>query len=260
MSRLPTIRPIFKLKEPALVLCIFQHRTRLVYSRECSKDASVVKSITRYLRLVATRSGKIVPNLSSGARIVRNGECIQMATTPSTDLSHVLIMTLDADQAWRELLESLDGVESEQAWALPRLQGRGDLATRGSILEIVQHLATSKMMYASTAFCQNRISWDDCFERVQLAGHDWASTVAYLHEAHAFWMESWAGISDDDLTVARMTNWGAHWPTWRIITTISHHDSYHSGQITLLKAILEPTDMPCSTHADYSLATLEVTF
>jgi len=183
-----------------------------------------------------------------------------MATLPPSQPTQTLIMKLDADMAWRDLQDSLDGVFQNQAWAVPHLRGTADLATRGSILEIVQHLATCKFMYASTAFRYNQYGWDDCFARVRELGVDWEANLGYLREAQSYWMESWGGIQDIDLTEPRMTNWGAQWPTWRIISTISHHDSYHAGQIALLRAILAPSDKPCATTADYSLASLELQF
>ncbi|MDR3711027.1 MAG: hypothetical protein P4L33_22215 [Capsulimonadaceae bacterium] len=166
-------------------------------------------------------------------------------------------MTLDAEQAWGDLLDALEGIDEKQAWAIPSMRGTGDLATRGSILEIVQHLATSKIMYASAAFRQNEFGWDDVFARVRELGANWQDNINHLHDAHRYWMTSWANLTEQDLTSPRMTNWGAYWPAWRIISTISHHDSYHSGQISLLRAILPPAELPCPTQADYSLVSLD---
>ncbi|HEY3331074.1 MAG TPA: hypothetical protein VGK19_13690 [Capsulimonadaceae bacterium] len=183
-----------------------------------------------------------------------------MATMPNTLPTQSHLMRLDADLAWRELLDALDGLDERQAWALPRMHGTGDLATRGSIIEIVQHLAVCKFMYASSAFHASQYGWDDCFARIREMGSDWKANLEYLHEAQGYWMSSWSHMDDDDMVAPRMTNWGAQWPTWRIVSTISHHDSYHAGQVTLLRAVLAPTDTPCPTHADYSLATLDVKF
>lgn len=180
-----------------------------------------------------------------------------VSTLPVPEPTQVRFMILNAEQAWRDLLDAIDGVTERQAWALPPMNGSGDLATRGSILEIVQHLAASKFMYASTAFRQHEIGWDTCFGRIRELESDWPANVAYLQESHRYWMRCWEDLEDRDLTQPRMTNWGAYWPAWRIVSTISNHDAYHAGQIVLLRAILPPADKPCLTHADYSLAALD---
>ena len=192
--------------------------------------------------------------------LVQYGSIDAMTSQTAHEATQLRFMRLDAEQAYNDLLEALERVTQNQAWALPRLHGNGELSTRGSILEIVQHVATCKIMYASAAFRKGSYSWDMCFARIREIGSDWKETLAFLSESQDYWMNSWEEIDGTDLGAPRMTNWGAQWPTWRIISTISHHDSYHAGQIALLRALLAPTDVPASTAADYSLASLKLQF
>ena len=201
--------------------------------------------------------GKI---LTDENELVQYGSIDAMTSQIAPEALQLRFMRLDAEQAFNDLLEALEGVTENQAWALPRLHGNGTLSTRGSILEIVQHIATCKIMYASAAFRRNSYSWDMCFARIREIGSDWKLTLAFLSESQDYWMDSWENLDGADLAAPHMTNWGAQWPGWRIVSTISHHDSYHAGQISLLRALLAATDVPAATVADYSLASLKLQF
>ena len=156
----------------------------------------------------------------------------------------VELLRLEEDQAHQQVMDALDGVTEKEAWAMPKLEGRAVLHSDGSILSIVQHLATCEVMYASAAFRQGEVRWHACARKLEELGADWDQNLAYLAESHSYWVESWRMLPDGDLLQPRQTNWGEDWPTWRIISTISQHASYHAGQISLLRAILPPTDQP----------------
>jgi hypothetical protein len=41
--------------------------------------------------------------------------------------------------------------------------------------------------------------------------------------------------ADDALDAPVLTNWGEHWPAWRIFTTMTDHDAHHGGEIGCLR-------------------------
>jgi hypothetical protein len=154
------------------------------------------------------------------------------------------VLRLEDDLAHRQLWEALDGVTPEEAWAVPPKEGRDYLHTDGSILAITQHVAVCLVMYGSAAFRDGEIRWSDCAARMDEVGTDWEKTLAHLREAHAYWRGTWGELRDEELTRPVKTNWGAEWPAWRVLATMSQHATYHAGQIALLKAVLSPAVEP----------------
>jgi hypothetical protein len=152
----------------------------------------------------------------------------------------VAILRSESEEAFASLVEALDGVTEGETWALAARHGAGVLHSDGSILGIVQHVAVCKVMYASAAFRGTEVRWRECVTRLRESGSSWDANLTYLREAQEYWLESWSGLADEDLATPRMTNWGERWACRRIITTVAHHDSYHAGQISLLRAIVEP--------------------
>jgi uncharacterized damage-inducible protein DinB len=165
-------------------------------------------------------------------------------------MNHIQLLRLQAEQAYTELTDTLRDVSQPHAWAVTPLEGCGYLHTSGSILEIVQHLATCKVMYGSAAFRDLAVRWPDCAARLDAIGADWQKNLAYLQESQDAWLGCWSSLEADELLRLRSTNWGEQWPTWRIISTITHHDAYHAGQIALLHASLPAASVPPPSHAD----------
>jgi uncharacterized damage-inducible protein DinB len=160
------------------------------------------------------------------------------------------LLRLQSEQAYRDLTDTLREISEGHAWAVPPLKGPGYLHTSGSILEIVQHIATCKVMYGSAGFRDSAVRWRDCAARLDAIGADWQQNLAYLQESHDAWVGCWSTLGDSELLCLRSTNWGEQWPTWRIISTLSHHDTYHAGQIALLHAVLPTASAPPPSHAD----------
>lgn len=151
------------------------------------------------------------------------------------------LLRSQADEAHRDLLAALEGVDEPLAWAqVPLAEGRY-LHTNGSILGIVQHLASSKIMYASAAFWGGRPSWRETAAEFDAIGASWPASKALLASAHARFMAAWQEV---DLGEVRPTIRTEDWPVWRIVSLLSHHESYHAGQTELLKSTLAPTGSP----------------
>jgi uncharacterized damage-inducible protein DinB len=182
--------------------------------------------------------GEIRYTMPSGTKSVR-----------IVSMEAIALLRLQAEQAYTELTGTLREIGEGEAWAVAPREGCGHLHTSGSILEIVQHIAVCKVMYASAAFRDSAVRWSDCAAQLDTIGADWPQNLTYLQESHEYWISCWSTLNDDELLHLRPTNWGEQWPTWRIISTLSHHDTYHSGQIALLHASLPAASVPPPSHA-----------
>ena len=142
------------------------------------------------------------------------------------------------------LSESITGLSEELAWAQVAPADGEYLHTNGTIIGIVQHIAVCKFIYGSTAFRDTEIRWRHCIDRLETIGTSWPDTLAYLAEAQKYWLSTWESLTDADLANEYLHFRGDKRPAWRLIATVSHHDAYHGGQITLLSSTLTPTSTP----------------
>ena len=55
---------------------------------------------------------------------------------------------------------------------------------------------------------------------------------------------------DFNLDVERLTFRDRLWPTWRILETVIHHDSYHAGQIPVLRYGVSESSVPPPSSAE----------
>ncbi len=147
-----------------------------------------------------------------------------------------------SDMAWKSLLESLDGLTPELAWASVELQPEEYLHSEGSILSQIAHVANGKIIYASVGFRDTEVRWRELSPKIDALWPDLDAVVGWLHEAHAYWMQSWSAVEDFEAERPRFD--GAMWPGWKLIGTVMQHDTYHAGQIQLQRAILAPTSTP----------------
>ncbi len=158
------------------------------------------------------------------------------------------VLKLEADASYKELLLSLEGLDERQAWAV-QLPREGEyMHTEGSILSEVLHVAGGKFLYGSAAYRGLEIRWRDIVARLEEFWPDWPSALAYLQEAQDYWLATWT--DEVDLERAVKTFHDKEWPSWKIIWTINHHDSYHAGQIQMLRSILPPSELPPLPEGD----------
>ena len=159
------------------------------------------------------------------------------------------ILRVQSDLAFAELVTSLEGVTEPKAWAVLPQSGEDYLHSDGSIQGIVLHIASCKIMYGSTGFRGTEVRWRDCAERVASFEPSWTAALAYLNEAHKYWMDSWADLTDVESEVLHFR--GRLWPAWKIINTVNDHDSYHAGQIAVIRyAGTESSTPPPSSAED----------
>jgi uncharacterized damage-inducible protein DinB len=145
--------------------------------------------------------------------------------------------------AHQEMVEAVEGVSEGQSWAVLPNNGPDYLHSDGSIHAIALHVATCKVMYASAGFKGTEIRWRDLAEKVASFEPSWQRAVEYLHEAQRYWLESWSDLEDDDLQREIQHPQGAMMPAIEIIALMTLHDSYHAGQIVMLRYGVAETDL-----------------
>ncbi len=150
--------------------------------------------------------------------------------------------------SWEDLLESITGLTQELAWATIELQPGEYLHTEGSILSQIAHVANGKIIYGSVGFRETEVRWRELSPKIDSLWPNLDAVVDWLHEAHAYWMDSWASV--EDLEAERPRFNGAMVPAWKLIATVMNHDQYHAGQIQLQRAILTPTSTPPPPEGD----------
>ena len=178
------------------------------------------------------------------------GPAIVPSYDPIMSQIAVELLKLQADVAFQEFLGAIEGVEELQAWGVMPQTGQGDLNTDGSIHGIVLHVATGKVMYASSAFKGTEIRWRDVADEIESFEPSWTSAQEYLKAAQKYWMESWAHLADEDLLRDVQRPQGNWKPAWEIVYTVLGHDAYHAGQVALLRCAGQASSTPPPSVAE----------
>lgn len=145
------------------------------------------------------------------------------------------LLKSDAEFGYSELRKTLEDIAEAHTWAkLPPAED-DYLHSDGSIYGIALHTATCKRAYGSICFRNTELRWRDVADEVEKFEFSWSATLEYLDLAHRYWMESWADLTDDRLEEMRPTNFKSDWPAWKLIRLMNHHDSYHAGQIAVIR-------------------------
>jgi uncharacterized damage-inducible protein DinB len=149
-----------------------------------------------------------------------------------------------------EFKMALEGLSENHAWA--RLPPAEDdyLHTDGSIYGIAMHVASVKYAYGSICFRNTEIRWRDIADQIEKFEFSWPATLEYLELAHQYWMESWADLTPDRLNEMRPTNFKTDWPAWKLIRLMNQHDSYHAGQIAVIRYAVKPSSEHPESQAE----------
>jgi len=160
------------------------------------------------------------------------------------------LLRADAESAFAGLRETLADVSEGHAWARLPEGGRDFLHTDASIQGIVLHVAAGKRMYGGVGFGGTTARWRDVAAQMDAFEPDWNAALLYLDASHRAWMDAWAGLRDEELDGPRPRPQGDAWPAWRILQTVSHHDSYHAGQIAVLRYAVGESGVPPPRYGD----------
>lgn len=163
-------------------------------------------------------------------------------------MTNIELLKLESKSAFGELLVSIDGVSEQQSWARIECQPKEYMHTEGSVLSIVLHIAACKFIYDSTAYRELEVRWRDRVARLESFWPSWEGAKQYLSEAEEYWLSSWAEDVNVEEPVRNFR--GLEWPSWKVISTVIHHDSYHAGQIQMLRSVLSPSPVPPPEEGD----------
>lgn len=104
-----------------------------------------------------------------------------------------------------------------------------------SIRDLVHHVGGALRMYTNHAFGDATMQWGDSHGIPETR----EEALVWLDEAHDGFASAVAALADDsDLAVERRAPWGAHIPTWQIISTMANHEVYHSGEINRQRTLM----------------------
>jgi hypothetical protein len=162
-----------------------------------------------------------------------------------------------SDLAFAELQLALKDVDERMSWARLTAKENDYLHTDGSILGQVTHVAGCKVLYASAAFRGFEIRLKEITERTIAIGSDWRAALDYLDESQEYWVSSWKDLPGDSLQSLAATNWGEQWPIWKIIHTVTAHDSYHAGQVALTRTVEAAANTPPPPMSDEEIGFLK---
>lgn len=159
------------------------------------------------------------------------------------------LLVSDSTYGYEQLRLSLENCSEGQAWAqLPNL-GPDYLHTDATIHGIILHIAGAKKMYGSICFRNTEHRWREIAEEIEAFEPSWEAALTYLNHCHNYWMESWQRLEDVETLVS--TNWNKEMPAWKVIRLMSQHDSYHAGQIVVLRyGVAESSKPPPSSAED----------
>lgn len=165
-------------------------------------------------------------------------------------MTTVELLRKEAEIAFADLLLSIEGLDEKRAWG--RLEGSSEeyLNTDGSVQGMMLHVACCKKAYGSFAFRDCELRWRDLATEIEPEEATWNSAKDYLLKAQEYWLASWDNLADAELEQEVLHFSGKMWPAWKIITTVTHHDQYHAGQIAIVRFAGKPSDVPPPTTAE----------
>jgi len=134
------------------------------------------------------------------------------------------------------LLPNLRSVPDEAWHTLPEGLSR-------SIESIAIHVGACKVMYDDYALGGGTLRFDTREVEPWRDGEsEMGEVIPWIESVHLRLVDHVAVLSDDDLDVPRLMNWGELRPTRWIVATMITHDAYHAGEINHLRSLLGPDD------------------
>ena len=156
----------------------------------------------------------------------------------------------DAEYAFGELLTALDGLTEQQAWDVLPAAEDDYLHTDGSIQGVVLHMASGKWVYGRIGFRNTEIRWRDAADQIASFEPTWAGALDYLKRGQEYWLACWASLVEEEMDQVIPTNFSTDRTAAQMIQMMNHHDSYHAGQIALLRYSTQPSAGPPPSYAE----------
>lgn len=155
-----------------------------------------------------------------------------------------------ADFAFSELIGALEGITQGQAWSVLPEGGSDYLHSDATVNGITLHIASGKIMYASSSFLDGKFRWREIADEIEAFEPEWPAAIEYLKKTHMIWMASWSNLSDADLEREVAHIRGRMVPAHQIIGLVTHHDGWHGGQIALIRYAVGETDVRPASQAE----------
>jgi hypothetical protein len=112
-----------------------------------------------------------------------------------------------------------------------------------TIENIVLHVGACKVMYDDFAFGAGTLFWTDReVEPWPSGAAPMTEAIEWLGQVHQRLVDHIAELTDDDLSVLRLTNWGERRETRWIASVMLQHDLYHAGEINHIRSLLSGDD------------------
>ena len=136
------------------------------------------------------------------------------------------------------LLANLRNLQDDEWTALPTGGAR-------SVADVLEHVGWSKWMYEDYAFgsASKRGDQPPMIPAEGARSRPPKELLEWVKEGHRRWLAAVRALADDsELDRDRLTNWGDHLPTRKILRIMIAHDFYHAGEINHIRALLQGTD------------------
>ncbi|MCS6935991.1 MAG: DinB family protein [Candidatus Bipolaricaulota bacterium] len=134
---------------------------------------------------------------------------------------------------WHSLQRALEGLKPEEAAWTPA-HYKGFPWAKGSILEILFHVAGDTLHQLDYAFGSGTLTWDALKERFERAGGDLKAAQTLLDEAYAELERRLSALTDSDLSRSYRAPDGEK-TLQELFEMILEHFLYHAGQIVYVR-------------------------
>lgn len=134
---------------------------------------------------------------------------------------------------WHSLKEVCGGLKPEEAaWVPPHYKGFP--WAKGSILELIFHVAGDTLYQLDYAFGSRTLTWNQLTERFAKDGGDLKAARQLLEEAYAALQKRLNALTDSDLSRSYSTPDGER-TLEELFQMILEHYLYHAGQIVYIR-------------------------
>lgn len=137
---------------------------------------------------------------------------------------------------WHSLKRALEGLKPEEAAWTPTPY-KGFSWAKGSIVEILFHVAGDTLYQLDYAFGSGTLTWEKLKERFAQAGGDLKAAQALLVEAYAELERRLSALTDADLACSYRAPDGEK-TLEELFGMILEHFLYHAGQIVYVRNLL----------------------
>lgn len=138
---------------------------------------------------------------------------------------------------WHSFKSSLKDIQPEEAlWVPPAYQGFPWM--RGSILEIVFHVAGDSLYQLDHALGQRKLTWEDLKERFRAEGSHLPAALHLAEGGYQALQQALDSLTDEDLAHTYATPQGKGERTLEAFFRLMiEHYLYHAGQIMYVRCL-----------------------